>query len=77
MKKQKKFKEPEIIETKFKVVYNKGCASITHDLNSFYADYILSDALLEYKEYVWHIMKFPKERKHIRVKRFRNYKSEI
>jgi hypothetical protein len=77
MKKSKHFKEPEIIETNFKVVYNEGCASITQDLHSFYADNIISDAELIYEDCKWHIMKFPKKKSNIKVKKFKNIKQNI
>lgn len=77
MKKSKQFKEPEIIETNFKVVYNEGCASITQDLHSFYADNIISDAELKYEDYTCHVMKFPKKKSNIKVKKFKNIKPII
>lgn len=77
MKKSKHFKEPEIVETNFKVVYNEGCASITQDLYSFYADNIISEAELKYEDYTCHVMKFPKKKSNIKVKKFKNIKPII
>lgn len=74
MKKDKHFKEPEIIETNFKVIYNEGCASITQELYSFYADNIISDAELVYEDYTCHVMKFPKEKKKVKIKKFKEVK---
>ena len=77
MKKNKKFQEPEIIETNFKIVYSEGCASITQDLYSYYADNIISDVELEYEDCKWHIMKFPKKKSNIKIKKFKDIKPII
>lgn len=67
----------ELAQTDLKIIYNEGCVSITTDINSFYADYIKTNAILKYKEYTHFTLIKHKKPKYIKIKRFRNYKSEI
>lgn len=67
----------ELAQIDLKLIYNEGCTSVTTDINSFYADYIKTNVILKYKEYTYYTLIKHKKPKYIKIKRFKNYKSEI